>query len=218
MLISLSVRAQFTIPGTVAGANANRPALSADVKTTVVSNTPHGGFTQSQSGKYWRSQDGKTRQDTSFGSVITDPKARTITHLNHTTKEATIILMPSVAKPELPPPSRSVPATGQPVLGQAVEDLGEKEIAGYLARGRKTVTKGDQKLQFGFVTTEVWTATTIQLPLYIKQSSSRGESVQQYDNIRIGEPEASLFAIPQDYTITEKTGTTGGHSRTVSLP
>ncbi|MFB3918430.1 MAG: hypothetical protein ACE14M_17000 [Terriglobales bacterium] len=64
----------------------------------------------------------------------------------------------------------------------------------------------------------MWTATTIQLPLYIKQSSSRGESVQQYDNIRIGEPEASLFAIPQDYTITEKTGTTGGHSRTVSLP
>ena len=100
LLLVLTAQAQFVLPGTLPIDKSARVPLSAVVKTTVSSNTPSGSFTQSQEGKYWRSGDGKTRQDTSFGSVITDSKARTIIHLNHTKKEATVIQMPPS-----PPPS-----------------------------------------------------------------------------------------------------------------
>jgi len=213
MLIPARTGAQFAMPNVQAGPNAQRPPLTADVRTTVTSNTPHGSFTQSQTGKYWRSQDGRTRQDTSFGSVITDPKARTITQLNHATKEATIISMPSAVTPQMPPTMSLGQRRPEPLAGQAVEDLGERKIAGYLAHGRRTVTKGDQVLQFGLVTTEVWTAAEIQLPLYIKQTSSHGESIQELENIRIGEPETAQFAVPAGYMVKESAGKLGSESR-----
>jgi hypothetical protein len=41
--------------------------VMADVTSTLTTQTPWGPFTQSETGKYWRSRDGKIRQDTAFG-------------------------------------------------------------------------------------------------------------------------------------------------------
>ena len=50
----------------------NRPII-ADVTVTVTSETPWGPYTQTQSGKYWRSREGETRRDDGFGhSYIAD--------------------------------------------------------------------------------------------------------------------------------------------------
>ncbi len=54
----------------------NKPII-ADVTVTVTSETPWGPYMQTQSGKYWRSRDGKTRRDDGFGhSYIADLHSR----------------------------------------------------------------------------------------------------------------------------------------------
>jgi len=45
----------------------NKPVI-ADITVTLTAETPWGPYTQTQSGKYWRSRDGKTRRDDAFGN------------------------------------------------------------------------------------------------------------------------------------------------------
>lgn len=208
VLTAVVAHSQFVLPNTASTDRGQRVALSATVRTTVSANTPSGAFSQSQEAKYWRSRDGRTRQDTSFGSVIVDGNATTIIHLNHSKKEATVIQMPQGARaPGTAPP----PPAGDHVSPTS-ENLGERQIAGYIARGRRTTTRGDQVLQFGSVVTESWTSAELQLPLSVKQNTSRGQSVQEFDNIAVGEPDASVFTIPSDYTRKESGGSPGPQS------
>lgn len=214
-ICALSADAQFTVPDALTNADIQRVPLAADIAITVIANTPFGNFTQSQSGRYWRSESGRIRQDTSFGSVITDPKARTIVYLNHLSKEATLIRMP-VARRSDASQGDQVPALGVP--GQTVDDLGEKVINGHEVRGKRTVTHGDGVRQFGPVTTEVWTAADLQLPIYTKQSSSRGETIQQFKNISLGEPEGIVFVVPAGYAVKEGSPPVGGQSVVIPSP
>jgi hypothetical protein len=195
-------RAQFMLPQALAPSSKQTVALSADINIQLTSNSVFGTFTQSQAGKYWRSSDGKTRQDTSFGSVITDSKARTVIYLNHAAKQATVIHMAPVTTPSATP----TPSAPSPPAATSAADLGQKVVAGYEVQGKQIVTTtGNQPLQVGSVTTEMWTAPALQLPLFIKQRSSRGTSVQQFDNIQLNEPDPSLFTVPAGYAVTEKT-------------
>jgi hypothetical protein len=52
---------------------------------------------------------------------------------------------------------------------------------------------------------EVWMSKDLQLPLYTKHSAPWGEKTQEYTNIRQGDPDPSLFEIPEGYTRQETT-------------
>jgi hypothetical protein len=56
--------AQFVMPPYYSGER--KIPIIADVTVTVTSDTPWGPYTQTQSGKYWRSRDGATRRDDGF--------------------------------------------------------------------------------------------------------------------------------------------------------
>lgn len=217
VLLAITTAAQVVVPGAPASPAGAQP-LTADLKVTVVTHTLFGETTHTENGKYFRSADGRTRQDTSHGSIIMDPKARTMTQLNHEKKEATIIQLP----PRRTPPAAAAPASAQapapPPPGRTNDSLGEKQIGGILARGTRTVSPGDQIHNFGTVTNEVWRADEIQLALYSKQTTSNGYTVQTFENIQIGEPDAAQFVIPQGYTVTQKAGTTGAQSIMRSPP
>lgn len=185
------------------------PALSADLAVTTVLNAPGGNFTQSQTAKYWRSRDGKARQDSGFSTVITDLTSRTITHINHQAKQATVIHMPLKGGEQREAPSISGGAPPIPLAsslpGDSIEgNLGEKIISGYRAIGTQVVRQGAGPMQSGSVTTEVWTAPDLRLPIYVRQIYSAGETVQLYENIRVEEQPASMFEVPAGYTVTQK--------------
>ena len=162
----------------------NRPII-ADVTVTVTSETPWGPYTQTQSGKYWRNQDGKTRRDDGFGnSYIAD----FYSHINvdHEAKTAYEIDY----KPSLPLPWSSImsggwlppladPAGLDPQLLQMPRKLvkiGEKTIDGRKVTGRRSEgvaggypwgSKGDHW------TYEVWTANDIRLAILFQYTPAQ---------------------------------------------
>src|SRR5260370_17542073 len=80
----IAIVAAATCGVVVVQAQKNLPALDAEIETTytisVGNHITHGHF--------YRSQDGKTREDSPVGSTITDNKHRTVTLLNPATKQA----------------------------------------------------------------------------------------------------------------------------------
>ncbi|HLH41734.1 MAG TPA: hypothetical protein VKV74_02020 [Bryobacteraceae bacterium] len=216
--IPLIASAQILAPEALAQSKAERVPLTADVTFTLSSNTPSGAYTQSQAGKYWRSRDGKTRQDTAFGSGIADPAAGTVTYLNHSTREATVVHLP----PRPTPPSSGAAKPPAPAAhlgpGGATTDLGERQIAGHTTTGRRTLISGDPAARGSEESTEVWTAADLGLPLYVKHHDHSGESIQEYKNVQVGDPDPSVFAIPAGYKVTEKEGAAYATRQTVTAP
>jgi len=132
-------------------------------------------------------------------SPITDVMARRIVFLNYSSKQALIIRLPAV--PAGPVPLADSPAS--PPTGSAPDDLVEKVIGGYRAVCTKKTLPGVAPAQVGEVLLEVCTVPQLHIPIYMKQTSSFGEIVQEFSNIVLGDPPASLFSIPSDYSTKE---------------
>ncbi len=185
------------------------PPLGAELTVTVSSHTPGGSLQQTQTGKYWRDRDGRTRQDWSFGSVISDPQTRTVIRLNHVNREAIIVRLPPVPSTQSSAPAGesdgvvplTSPAPGGPTHSEG--DLGERIIEGFRALGTRRTIEGVPPLQIGSATIEVWTAPDLRIPIYVKQGSSAGVSIQEFRNIELADPDPSLFSIPSGYIIKE---------------
>lgn len=84
------------------------------------------------------------------------------------------------------------------------EDLGMQDIEGVACQGRRetvTIPAG----QFGnerpiVTTTEIWTSEDLHVTVLKKHTDPRfGETVYRLTNIKIGEPDASLFQVPSGY-------------------
>lgn len=193
-------RGQFTMPGALAPPLNPPVALTADVTVTTNSSNGFGAVSQTQRGKYYRSSAGQTRQDRAATSTIVDPQGRTIVTLNHNKSEALLTqLSPAPPKPtSLPVPQPVLPPT-------SAEDLGTSVINGYSAHGRRITSPNPSGLKLGVVITEVWTSTELGLPLLMKQTSLAGETVQEFQNIQLGEPSADLFAVPPGYNVRQST-------------
>lgn len=87
------------------------------------------------------------------------------------------------------------------------KDLGVREIEGFKARGHLTTYEIAADAAGNRHTIEVWSETwmspDLRVSLYSKRSDPRtGETVTALSNIERGEPDASLFAIPDDYKLT----------------
>ena len=119
------------------------------------------------------------------------------------------------ALPEPPPPG----APPGPVFIQkriaapeaaevTTEDLGTQVIEGVQATGTRTT----QTIPAGkigndrpiLITTEVWTSPELKTTILSKRNDPRtGEQTFKLTNIQRAEPDASLFAVPSDFKITE---------------
>jgi hypothetical protein len=117
--------------------------------------------------------------------------------------------------PQLPP----LPAGGGPVFIQrsvagndpsqvSTEDLGSQTMQGVTVTGTRTTRTipagqigNDAPIQ---IVTEVWTSPELKTVVYSKRSDPRmGEQTFQLTNITRAEPDASLFTVPSDFTVTD---------------
>lgn len=88
------------------------------------------------------------------------------------------------------------------------EDLGTQTIAGVTAQGIR-VTKTIPAGQIGnekpiTIVREVWYSNDLQMVVMSKHSDPwSGETTYSLTNIQRSEPDAALFAVPSDYTVTQ---------------
>jgi hypothetical protein len=161
--------------------------LVADVQVTITS--PHGAHTST--GHYYRSRDGKVREDLSSGSVIADGNAGTVTILNPAKKEATVITggATRAQSAQAAAPSTSVPSGSLAPAGQTT--LEGHPVA-------KSINAGQ--------TREVWTATDLSLQVFVKITAPNRTTTKAMRNIKVGDPDPAVFKIPAGYTVTTKAG------------
>jgi hypothetical protein len=155
------------------------PALDADVETTY--NLPNGQQFTSHAHLY-RSQDGKVRQDSGRGSMITDLDNGTVTLLISETKEARIIT--------IPPEQRASARKDRP----AAEPFEEATIEGH--RVVKARTKGPRG-----ETQEIWTAKDLGIVTFSRVESAGLTTTLALRNVSVREPDPSVFQVPYDYTV-----------------
>ena len=86
--------------------------------------------------------------------------------------------------------------------------LGTQTIGGVSAQGTRT-TRTIPAGQIGnekpiVIVTERWYSPDLQMVVMSKRSDPRtGETVFQLTDVQLGEPDASLFQVPSDYTVTK---------------
>jgi hypothetical protein len=136
--------------------------------------------------------------------MIFDPVAGFSYVLNPTTKTA--------AKMPVPPAPPSGQRLGRGARAGAqtqTQDLGTQTINGVPATGTRITTTipagaigNQQPIQ---IVKETWTSTALKVPVQIKTDDPRfGTSTTELTNIVQAEPDASLFVVPSDYTVTER--------------
>ena len=200
---ALTANAQIRIPN---GSPGKAVALTADMTVVTTSRTATGSFQQTESGKFWRSSDGKTRQDNAAGSLINDRAAGMTISLNHQERSATVIQRTPRSQlasgggvpgaPTVLPP----PGTIETKSGQTIERLEAREFSGIEATGmRVTIQNAGGRL--GPVTTETWIAPALGLAILFKETRIDGATEQRYENVQFGEPPADVFQIPSGYTV-----------------
>jgi hypothetical protein len=160
-------------------AQQNPLALEAEIETTFTTSAGQ----QSVPGHYYRSQAGKTREDSPLGSIITDVTAGTITLLNPATKEAKVIVMAG----QPPPPA--------PTAGNALVPFEAGTIEGH------AVTKVRQEM--AGQTQELWTAADLGLVVLSKVVAPDFAMTRELRNFSLHEPNPAVFLIPNGYTVTQ---------------
>lgn len=199
----------------------NKPIV-ADVTVTVTSQTPWGPYTQTQSGKYWRNRDGRTRRDDAFGnSYIADLHSRIdIDNAAKIAYERDDMLSspPDTLRGTGFMSGGSIPAFYDDPSGLSVQllemprklvKIGEKQIEGRKATGRRSEgvakdypwgPKGDHW------TYEVWTANDINLAMEFQYKTRTMQVVQRFENIQLRDPDPEIFKIPKGFQVRSASG------------
>jgi hypothetical protein len=91
---------------------------------------------------------------------------------------------------------------------RSTRSLGTRQFDGVTAEGTlqtTTIPAGTAGNTLPIVaTTETWHARDLKLDLYVRTVDPRlGERVTRLENLRRGDPPASLFAVPADYSVRE---------------
>ncbi|MBV9767026.1 MAG: hypothetical protein JOZ48_19445 [Acidobacteriaceae bacterium] len=144
-------------------------------------------------------------------TFISDPVAGYSYVLNPTTKTAMRRAIKTPTDAENPPSPRGSFSPGNPHPDSAnrVEtDLGTQTISGVTAQGKSvthTIPSGAiGNAQPVVSTSETWYSPDLQIPVLAKRNDPRsGQSTYTVTNIQRGDPPASLFQIPSDYTIQD---------------
>lgn len=152
------------------------PALEAATETTIT--TSAGQVTTS--GRFYRSRDGRVREESPAGTIITDPKRRPLTLLNPLTKEAIVRAFPPSAQA-----ARRVDAEARSVEDGTVEG--------------HAVSKARQQREG--ISQELWTAKALGLVLFSDVESPGFRMKRSFKNLELREPDPELFRIPKDYNV-----------------
>ena len=89
------------------------------------------------------------------------------------------------------------------------EDIGPQTMEGVVAQGTRT-TRTIQAGEIGNdrpinITSEKWYSPQLQTVMMTKQNDPRsGENTFRLTNVKLGEPDASLFQVPAGYQVTER--------------
>lgn len=138
--------------------------------------------------------------------TVYDPTARTLLQWNSVSKRAMLLHLPQ-------PPVHPLQAGDD---AKQPEELGQQEIAGLLATGKRTVTVipagrmgNDAPIT---ETRETWTVEDLKITVReVSKNPQQGERTSELSDIKRGEPDAMLFRLPEGYEITEHTlGAPGG--------
>jgi hypothetical protein len=153
-------------------------------------------------------------QEGLYSYDINDQANRTWIHWISTRKEAFVEHLPEPSSAPRPSPTDATPETRTVApLPQAevhTEELGSKTIAGIAAIGTRTTRVipagaegNDQPLT---VTDERWLAAGLSLLLLdIHDDPRTGTRTNEVTEVERGEPNASLFQIPEGYSVTDRT-------------
>lgn len=201
--------------------------------TTESTQTLAGGthITRSTTGATYRDGDGRTRAEQTLGAVGTfaatgEARQRTFIHdpvagvqyvLDATTRTAEKMKAHSGPPPGAQgnPPGKHGSSAAREKPDVKTESLGTQTIEGVQAEGtRRTFTipagkfGNDQPIQ---IVSETWYSAELQTVVLSKHSDPRmGEHTYRLTNINRSEPAKSLFEVPADYTVTERSFGRGG--------
>lgn len=142
-------------------------------------------------------------------TFITDPVAGYAYALNSNTKVAMrrALKTPPAGAPS--PNSAGGPRSNRLSTSNRVEnDLGTQNLNGVNAQGKSvthTLPAGAMGNTQPIVSTsETWYSPDLQIPILAKNNDPRfGQSTYSLTNIQRGDPAASLFQVPSDYTIKD---------------
>jgi hypothetical protein len=162
---------------------ATPPAVQAEVETTYVFAD---GRQVRVPGHYYRSQDGRVREDTGRGSMIADVNTGTLTLLNADTKQALVFTVREIA------PSRK-PKGVSPAVPYARGRHEGRDVS-------KARVKGPDGKE-----NEVWTATDIGLMVFSRIESAGLTTTKALRKVVQGEPDPAVFTVPEDYAVEHHT-------------
>jgi hypothetical protein len=184
-------------------------------------------MTRSTTGAAYRDSDGRTRREETFGAVGTfaatgDTKQRTFIHdpvvgVQYVLDAGARTAEKMKAHSGPPPgaPGNHISSAGKERPDVTTESLGTQTIEGVQAEGtRRTFTipagkfGNDQPIQ---MVSESWYSAELQAIVLSKHSDPRmGEHTYRLTNITRSEPAKSLFELPADYSVTERSFGRGG--------
>lgn len=142
-------------------------------------------------------------------TFITDPVAGYSYALNSNTKIAMRhVLRTPPAGPHSPDGSGGPGGNRSPTANRVESDLGTENLNGLNIQGKSvthTIPAGTMgNVQPIVSTSETWYSPDLQIPISAKNNDPRfGQTTYALTNIQRGEPAASLFQIPSDYTIKD---------------
>jgi hypothetical protein len=140
-------------------------------------------------GRYFRSADGRVREDSGDGSVIADTRRGTLTLLNSQSKEALVMSMPDPKQVKTPPPSAPLSTYGQ------------GDIEGYsVSKARATESDGTSR--------ELWVATDLGLALFSRIQVGTTTTTKTLSKVRSEEPDHTVFEIPEGYSVSYRNAPT----------
>ncbi len=194
-------------------------AVIADVTATTTSPTPWGPFSETETGKYWRSRSGKVRQDTSHGlSTVVElgSSPRWLAYIDYQLQR--IWRNEEQVGRGSPKISRAEDVLGKDFkLGAAGGMTKPKKTGQAVVEGFKVTIRTGELLDFpprkshradsddplnGYstgLTYEIWTSDELKMILLFKLKAGTTEFVQRYHNIRREEPDPALFQLPSGF-------------------
>ncbi len=173
---------------TIEAQRQNAPVI-ADITLQTISITPWGTSTQILKGKFWRSRDGKNRQDDSFGtSFLRSPQAETWVDRELQTAMVT-------------PTSRA--------LFTSLSNLAVRNSVGKGMVNGRTVLEWSRLSpgENSDVHFDVWNDIRLGIPIQIRLKFGATETIQQLNNIEERDPDPEIFKIPQGFSVLKCTPT-----------
>jgi hypothetical protein len=200
-------------------------AVAASETTQTLADGNH--ITRKTQTNVFRDSQGRIRKEitlTGFGPLATSEQPKSFVVINDPVARATFMLHPdqkTAERIEKPfarmngPMNQAMRDKRESQRGEKAganlkrEDLGTQTIAGVTAQGTR-VTKMIPAGQIGnekpiTIVREVWYSNDLQTVVMSKRSDPwSGETTYSLTNIQRAEPDATLFAVPSDYSVTQK--------------